>query len=348
MANQANRRGGIDLGGTKIQAVVVDARNAVLGEARRPTPTSGGPAGVVEEMAAALEEAVEAAGGSSSDLAGVGIGAPGAVDPERGTLAHAGNLPGWSEPFPLVEVLSARLGAPVLLGNDVGVAVDAEARLGVGRPYRSLLGIWWGTGVGGGIVLEGRHWHGRGAAGEIGHMVVDLDGRAEPNGLRGTIEAYAGRAAMEARARRLVNKGRKTTLFAIMEKKGRTRLSSGVWAAALEQADALAVELVDEAVRVLGAGTASVVNLLDLEAVVVGGGLGTRLGQAYADRIAEAMRPHLFQPDRPPAVHVAALGDLGGAIGAALLVPAEGATPGAHGAATDPLDGAQVSSGAML
>ena len=87
----------------------------------------------------------------------------------------------------------------------------------------------------------------------------------------------------------------------------------------LFRSDPLAVELIDEAIEVLGAGAASVVNLLDLEAVVVGGGLGTRLGQPYADRIAEAMAPHLFQPDRPPAVRVAELGDLGGAIGGAIL-----------------------------
>ena len=104
-----------------------------------------------------------------------------------------------------------------------------------------------------------------------------------------------------------------------MEHKGRTRLSSGVWASALEKEDELAIHLIDRAIEVLGAGIASVVNLLDLEAIVVGGGLGTRLGQPYADRIADAMRPHLLVPDRAPSVHTAALGDLGGAIGGALL-----------------------------
>ena len=100
----------------------------------------------------------------------------------------------------------------------------------------------------------------------------------------------------------------------------RTRLSSGVWSSALEKDDKLAVHLIDRAIKVLGAGIASVVNLLDLEAIVVGGGLGTRLGQPCADRIAEAMRPHLLVQDDAPPVHTAALGDLGGSIGAALLV----------------------------
>ena len=151
-------------------------------------------------------------------------------------------------------------------------------------------------------------------------MVVKLGGRAEPNGLEGTVEAYAGRAAMELRARRLAKNGGKTKLFKIMEKRGRTRLASGVWAKALDERDPMAVESDRRgAVAVLAAGAASVVNLLDLEAVVIGGGLGTRLGQPYADRIAKAMRPHLFRPETPPDVAAAALGDLGGAIGAALL-----------------------------
>jgi glucokinase len=319
MRSQGDRRGGIDLGGTKIQAVVVDSKNAVVGQARRPTPTSGGPAAVVGAIASTLEEAAATAGCDTSALLGAGIGVPGPIDHDRGTLERAANLPGWDEPFPIVDVLTERLGAPIHLGNDVGVAVDAEFRLGAGKPYRSLLGIWWGTGVGGGIILDGEHWHGRGSAGELGHMVVRLGGRKALNGLEGTIEAYAGRAAMEARARGLVAKGGKTKLFEIMARKGRNRLASGVWAEALERRDRMAVKLIDEAVAVLGAGAASVVNLLDLEAVVIGGGLGSRLGQPYADRIAAAMRPHLLQPERPPAVLVASLGDLGGAIGAALL-----------------------------
>lgn len=329
------RRGGIDLGGTKIQAVVVDSRNAVLGQSRRPTPTTGGPEDVVRELAAALKEAAAAAGCEPSALAGVGIGAPGAADSAAGTLAHAGNLPGWDKPYPLSAKLSAEVGAPVFLGNDVGVAVAAEFHLGAGQPYRSLLGVWWGTGVGGGVILDGQPWHGRGAAGEFGHTVVKLGGAKEPNGLVGTVEAYAGRAAMEARARRAVKKGAKTKLFSIMEKKGRTRLASGVWAEALDHGDKLAERLIRRAVAALGAGIASAVNLLDLEAFVIGGGLGTRLGPAYLDEIALAARPHLFMKERPPALHVAKLGDLGGAIGAALLV--EKSSKGAQVSSPDAL-----------
>jgi glucokinase len=205
------------------------------------------------------------------------------------------------------------------------VATDAEFALGAGRQYSSLLGVFWGTGVGGGIVLEGRPWTGRDAAGEIGHVVVRQGGALCGCGRRGCMEAYAGRAAMEARARRRYERGEKTVLFKIMKERGRTRLTSGVWARALDKGDPVARNLLDRAVRALGAGIASSQNLLDVEAIVIGGGLGIRLGQPYVDRIREAMMPHLFNDESPPAIELAALGDLGGAIGASLLISA--ATP---------------------
>jgi glucokinase len=312
-------RGGIDLGGTKIQAAVVDAGSKVLGQARRPTPTDGGPAKVAAEMLGAMHDALRDAGLDADALAGVGIGSPGDVDEGTGAVSNARNLPDWGGAFPLGATLADELGVPVRVGNDVGVATEAEARLGAGRPFRSLIGVFWGTGVGGGVVLDGEHWLGRGGAGEIGHMVVKTGGRRCPCGRRGCLEAYAGRSAMEARARKLQKKGRKTDLFKIMKRHGRDRLTSGIWERALNAEDPLTVELIDDAVGALGAGIASAVNLLDVEAVIIGGGIGVRLGEPYKERIVEQMHPHLFNDERPPVVEVAALGDLGGAIGAALL-----------------------------
>ena len=238
-----------------------------------------------------------------------------------GEVSSARNLPGWNGTFALGPELERLLGCPVALGNDVRVATVAEFKLGAGRLYRSLLGVFWGTGVGGGLILDGRPWVGRGAAGEIGHVVVELDGAKCTCGRRGCMEAYAGRAAMEAHAEYLHReKGRRTDLFKLMREHGRTRVTSGVWARALERGDKLAVHMIDRAVRALGAGVASVVNVLDVEGIVIGGGLGVRLGHPYAKRIADEMLPHLFADYDPPHVHVAALGDLGGAIGASLLV----------------------------
>jgi glucokinase len=315
--------GGIDLGGTKIQAAVVDDSGAVRGQSRRPTPTDGGPEGVAAEMVVALEQAAAEAGTEATALDGAGVGSPGAVENELGTVSEVVNIPGWEGAFQLRDALADRLGTRVAIGNDVQVATDAEVALGAGRPFASLLGVFWGTGVGGGVVLERQAWLGRSSAGEIGHMVVKLGGRRCGCGRKGCMEAYAGRGAMEREARRRHEAGEHTELFRIMEKRGRERLSSGIWSRALDQGDELAQALVAEALAALGAAVASAVNLLDIEAVVIGGGMGLRLGEPYVERIRAAMLPHLFKDSDPPAVVLAELGDLGGAIGASLLVSAK-------------------------
>jgi len=299
--------------------VVVDADNRVLGSARQPTPVGEDGDAIAAAMANSLQESAEQAGLSAHELTGVGVGSPGTIDPARGTVTGASNL-GWKDPYPLAAELTRLLDCGVSLGNDVQVATEAEFHLGAGRPFRSVLGVFWGTGVGGGLILDGRPWHGRGAAGEIGHMVVERNGARCPCGRRGCLEAYAGRAAMEARARDKVADGVDSDLFKIMKQRGRSRLTSGIWQRALDADDQLAIHLIDRAVKALGAGIASAVNLLDVEAVIIGGGLGVRLGEPFVSRIADAMGPHLFVSDRPPAVDVAELGDLGGAIGASLLV----------------------------
>jgi glucokinase len=319
MSENGQLRGGIDLGGTKIEAIVVDAENQVLGQNRQPTPTGGGPPDVAQQMAEAMSSAAEAAGVKTESLRGIGVGSPGDVDDAAGTVANARNLPDWIAPFELAAALSERLGTTVHLGNDVQAATLGEFQLGAGRPYDSVLGVFWGTGVGGGLILNRTPWRGRGGAGEIGHTVVRRGGAHCPCGRRGCLEAYAGRGAMETRARNEVDKGAKTELFKLMKARGRDRLTSSIWNQALLQEDPLATALIDRAVEALGAGIASAVNLLDVEAVIVGGGLGVRFGQPMAERISTEMHPHLFNDSRPPAVRVAALGDLGGAIGAALL-----------------------------
>ena len=313
-------RGGIDLGGTKIQAIVVDSSFGVLGESRRPTPHEGGPPDVAEAMAEALAEAAKAAGLETAELDGVGVGSPGEIEAKAGIVSRAKNLPDWSGSFPLGPRLAEALGTTVAVGNDVSVATKAEARLGAGRNHRSVLGVFWGTGVGGGIVLNGELWHGRGSAGEIGHMVVKRGGAKCPCGNRGCMEAYAGRAAMEAEARRRVKHGHKTRLFKLMKEHDRPRLTSGIWERALKHGDGMAEDLIDRAVKALGAGIASAVNLLDPEVVVLGGGLGVRFGEKLGPEIEDRMRHNLFDREHPPAFAVAELGDLGGAIGASLLI----------------------------
>jgi glucokinase len=320
-AEKAALRGGIDLGGTKIQAAILDGDGRVLGEARHPTPTTGGPEDVAMAMAAALHEAAEAAGVRTEDLAGVGVGSPGDADEKTGVVSAAKNLPGWEGSFPLAERLQGDLGTKVRIGNDVQVATEAEFHLGAGREFSTLIGVFWGTGVGGGLIIDGKPWLGRGAAGEIGHMVVKRGGAKCPCGRKGCMEAYAGRSAMEAEARRQHEEGVKTDLFKLMHRHDKPRLTSSIWERALDHGDHLAEQLIDRAIEALGTGVASAVNLLDPEAVILGGGLGVRFGDRYMEALTKEMSKHLFVDERPPAVRVATLGDLGGAIGASLLIP---------------------------
>jgi glucokinase len=311
---------GVDVGGTKVQVAAV--RDGVIVAEHRITTPQRGETELVAGIGEAIAKVLADAGAGASDLSGIGVGVPGAVDAEAGTVANANNVPGLGEetPVPLAAMVSEVAGgAPVRLENDAHVAILGEWRRGAGRPYRNLLGVWVGTGVGGGLVLDGKLHEGQGAAGEIGHMTVKPGGRMCSDGRRGHLEAYAGRGRMEARARALVKQGRKTVLFELMEKKGRTRLSSGVIADALEREDKLAHELVDEAVWALAIAIASVQNLLALEAVVIGGGLGDRLGAPFVERISAEMRPQLFVADRPPEMLTTEFGDLSGAVGAAVL-----------------------------
>jgi glucokinase len=311
----AQRRGtalvGVDLGGTKVQAVKVEGDD-VVAESRRPTPAEG-PESVVAAVAEAVREL-----GDPDDVAAVGVGAPGAIDFATGVVRRAPNLHGFDRPIALGAMLAEALGvAAVAVDNDVNVAALAEHRLGAGRGSDDLLAVFVGTGVGGGLILGGTVRRGpSGVAGEIGHMIVHDGGRRCGCGGHGHLEAYAGRAGMERTARKRVEEGHKTKLVKIA---GDRRMKSSVFAKALAEDDDLAKELVAEAADALGAALASAVALVDLDRVVLGGGLGDRLGAPFVAAVEDATRARLFVPDAPFTVVPAALGDLAGARGAALL-----------------------------
>ncbi len=321
LADMRRLRGGIDLGGTKIEALVLDDAHAVVGRARAETPREGGPPAVAEALATTMHEALGIAGVAAEQLAGVGVGSPGSVDDAAGTVANAGNLPDWIAPYPLAAELSQRLaGVRVRLGNDVSVAVDGERVLGAASGRDNVLGVWWGTGVGGGLVLGGELFHGRGFGGEFGHTVVRRGGPLCGCGNRGCVEAYAGRKFMEAWVHAKVADGHETTLFKLMRKHEKDRLTSGIWERGVTSFDPLALHAMERALRAIGAGIASAVNLLDVEAVVIGGGMGERFFASHGPRIEQYMHMNLFRPSEPPLVLPTKLGDDGGAIGASLLV----------------------------
>lgn len=304
---------GVDLGGTKVLAAVVEG-GAVQASRKVATPGSG-----VAAVVDAIVEAVESIGGAAA-VDAVGIGAPGVVDVASGTVVRAPNLPGFEHPVPLGTLVGERLGGlPVVVDNDVNAATLAEHRLGAGRGASDLLAAFVGTGVGGGLVLDGAlRRGGNGLAGELGHVVVHEGGRRCGCGQRGHLEAYAGRAAMEAEARARHAAGAAT---ALVERAGAKRMKSGVWAEAVAVGDAVALALLDDAVEALGAALASAAHLVDLELVVVGGGLAEKLGESFVGRIEQAARSRLFVPT-PLRVVPAELGDDAGVCGAALL-PAE-------------------------
>lgn len=309
---------GVDLGGTKVQSALLRSRK-VIGQGRVRTP-QGGADEVVEAILSTIDVALGEAKAKRSDVAAVGIGFPGQFDPKTGDTVGAVNLKGFQDRYPLSRKISAAVGgARVVLDNDVRAALLGEYQLGSGRGYKNVLGVFAGTGVGGGLVLEGRIRRGRGAAGEIGHTVVMSRGLECGCGRLGCLEAYAGRGRMEVRARHLLERGEKTVLFEIMAKKGRDRVTSGVIAAALDAGDRVTRTLIDDAVWALGIALASVQNLLDLEAIIIGGGLGDRLGAPFVERVADAMKPHLLIDKNPPKMLTTTLGDLSGAVGAALL-----------------------------
>ena len=305
---------GIDLGGTKIYGVRLKGADLdVVAEAKGKTPTQGGPLGVVDAIAKVVAEL----GIGSNDT--IGVGAPGVIDVDKGVVRAAPNLPGWIEPFALGPALAETLGVErVVVDNDVNVGVVAEHRLGAGRDADELLGVFVGTGVGGGLILDGHLRRGAtGLAGEIGHVVVVPGGRSCSCGGRGHLEAYAGRAGMERRAKALENKGHDTVLVDLAKAK---RMTSSVWAKALAAGDQVAIDLIDEAVGALGRAIAGVILTLDLQLVVVGGGLADRLGPSFVGRIEQAVRSDIFGGGGSPVRVVSAeLGDRAGAIGAALL-----------------------------
>jgi glucokinase len=309
---------GVDLGGTKIQTVVLDG-SAVTGSDRLLTPQSGAE-DVISAIVKSIRTSLAADSLQASDVVAIGIGSPGRIDLATGVVDNSPNVPGFATAVPLAARVSTALtGVPTFVDNDIRVAVRGERRLGGLASFHDAVGVFLGTGVGGGLIIDDRLVAGRGAAGEIGHIIVKDGGRRCGCGGRGHLEAYAGRASMEHEARNLVDQGHHTILFDLMEKKGKTRLSSSIWARALKRHDRMATRLLDQAAWAMSIALASVQNLLDLEAIMIGGGLGDRLGTPFIDDVRTRMHPLLHNADRPPHVIGTTLQDLSGAVGAAVL-----------------------------
>jgi glucokinase len=309
---------GVDLGGTNIQVAIVDADGRVVGRAKRKTRAVEGRETVIRRLVEAVDRALADGGRGRDALYGVGVGAPSAVDFERGLVIKAGNL-GW-EDVPLRDMLAKEFGLRVALDNDVNCAAWGEARLGSGRGRGDMLAVWVGTGVGAGLVLGGELWRGpRHSAGEIGQVILFPGG--QPGFM--TVEDVCSRTGIVNALRRLLPMHPDSLLHRLIEEKADESGSFGssVIARAYEKDDELARKVVDRSAEFLGIAIANVVTMLAIDAVVLGGGVVEALGDPYVTRVRKSFERAVF-PSGLRRIEFAPsrLGDDAGVLGAAMLV----------------------------
>lgn len=303
---------GIDLGGTNCQLGVLDAADTLVGRHRMKTRAELGADGVVGRLVEGVDAACADAGLRRSSIDAVGVAVCGAVDIPTGVVLEAVNLE-WND-YPLGEVLGERLGCRVVIDNDVNGAVWGEYRAGAGRGCRDLFGIWVGTGVGGGLILDGRLHHGvLHTAGEIGHTIITADG---PEGAR-SVEDHCGRSSMRSILTGLLPEHPDSALAALGDP---AAIGTREIDAAFEQGDPLALRVVGRAAGLLGLAIANVVTLLAVDRVVVGGGMTEALGDPFMAMIRASFDREVF-PDRCRACQIVTteLAADAGLLGAALL-----------------------------
>lgn len=310
--------GGVDLGGTKILAVVVGPKGDLVGRAKKATGRNHEPSAVIDRIVKCLTEAASEAGITPDQLRAVGIGAPGPVVRDEGVVTVAVNLD-WHN-VPLKTELESRLGVPVVVENDVRVAVLAEHVAGAGRGTRSMVGIWPGTGIGGGVIVNGEIVNGaNNAAGEIGHITIKAGGPLCACGGRGHLEALASRSAISREIADRVRKGKKTLLTALVEGDV-AKATSGDLAEAFRQGDKVVVRSINRSAKYLSMGIASIANVLNPEMIVLGGGLVEALGEPYVRRVTEEVRERpMFAATGSVQIVPAALQDDAGVVGACLI-----------------------------
>jgi len=297
---------GLDVGGTFLKGARIDGTGRILTRLHEPIRKSSGTE-ILDQFAAAVET-LEAKGGP---CAAVGVGLPGIIEMSKGRVRGAPNVP-VIDGLKVGEELEARTGRASFVENDANAAALAEAWLGAGRGGHDVLYVTLGTGVGGGLVFDGRIWMGRnGYAGEIGHIQVDPDGPACGCGSWGCLETIAGIPGWTRRAEALLAGGRESTL------KGQSLLDPQAIVEAARGEDAVALEVVDGAARAVGIGVAAVLDLLNVDRVVVGGGVANA-GFFLLERIVEEARkrtfPHVFAD---VTFRLAELGSDAGMVGAA-------------------------------
>jgi glucokinase len=308
---------GVDLGGTKIETVVADADGTVLGEDLRPTLAAEGPSAVIARIADSIHEACTKANVAAADTLGIGISSPGPAKPKEGIVTDAPNLPGWHN-IHVTKLLSDAVGVPSLLENDANAAAYGELRFGAARGLQHIVYVTLGTGIGGGIIIDGKIYEGAsGAAGEVGHMIVLPDGPVCNCGNRGCVEALSAGPAIARDAAALIAGGKAAKLAELAGESPPT--AKLVYAAAL-QGDDEAREIIHRAGYYLGLGLVGILNIFDPQALILGGGL-VNMGDLYLGPALDTARKGAFpQITADALITTAKLGSRAGALGAAALV----------------------------
>jgi glucokinase len=318
---------GLDLGGTKTLVIVADAQGNVRGDVRVPTRAEEGPDAVIARMVEATRGAAQEAGVDVAALAGAGVSAPGPIDTGEGVITDPPNLPGWHD-VPLARALREQLAIPVVLENDANCGAVGEHRYGAGRGYRHMIYITISTGIGGGIIIDGRLYAGAsGAAGELGHIAVAVDGPTCGAGHVGCLEAFASGTAIANRAEEAVAAGRLPRTARLAEQN--PPLSAEEVHLAAEQGEEEAAAIIDTAGRYLGIGLASIINAFNPQAIVVGGGL-TNIGERLLGPARVEARRRSFEQSFEDVTNVDwALGERVAALGAIAVAADAHAQPGA-------------------
>jgi len=310
---------GIDLGGTKILAAVISPGGKIEAQAKMKTKGEGGPEAVIERMIKCAGKAIAASGVSASAIAAAGVGAPGPLDPDTGVIIETFNMPGWKQ-IPLAEKLKQGLNVPVFIDNDVNVGTLGEFLFGAAKGSRHAVGVFVGTGIGGGVIIDGDLYHGFNKnAGEIGHMIVLADGPRCGCGRKGCYEALASRTAIirDIREKAGEGKGKSSTRDLFLSQK---RVSSGDLRKCVQRGDDMVIKTLKRAARYLGIGFGSLINLFSPEVIIVGGGVTEALGEEFLEEArASAQRYALPMAGDNVRILPAALGDNAGILGAAAL-----------------------------
>jgi len=311
---------GVDLGGTSINVGLVPYDGGtVLGMRSMPTESDRGAKFVVDRMIAmiraSMKDGAREAGIDQDLIIGIGLGSPGPLDRATGTVIETPNL-GWRN-FPLRDLVSNAIGLDAVLDNDANAATLGEWWLGAGRGSKMLLGITIGTGIGGGIVIDGRVFHGASdVAGEVGHMTIDANGRRCNCGSYGCLEAYASGPAIAARAVEGLEAGR-PSLIPDMVDGDLARITAATVSEAIVAGDIYGAEVMRETAKFLGLGIANLINILNPDMVVVSGGV-TRAGEHLFEPLRAEVHRHAFSPAAQACrIGSSELGDMAGVIGAA-------------------------------